>query len=170
LYSDEPVHATPPSQSGNDLTLQTVIADKFDKELLISQQKCDPSWKTARELGSIQQHGYLYIDDLLIHVGNSSVGVPIRQVVLPEPRRLVALHLAHDSDMARHCGVKCTLRTLLNCVIWPIMHRDVTGYVMWRGPCKKQANHSRSKAPLNPFPVIATLFKRAAFDLIGPYL
>ena len=169
FFSQEPVHATPPSSDSSELPLPELTVDHSDKNILIAQQSEDPSLKTIRELATRQERGYAYQDGVLTHTDLLYGTNPVRQVVLPLERRKVALTIAHDSDLGGHCGVKRTLKRLHSCVIWPNINRDVTNHVRQCGPCQKYSKYHKSKAPLHPLPIVGMPFQRIAFDLVGPY-
>ena len=65
----------------------------------------------------------MYLDGLVIHTDKDTTNTPIRQVVVPMPRRPPVLKLAHDSDLSGHCGVKCTFKKLLLVLLGPTLAR-----------------------------------------------
>ena len=110
FFTPEPMHATPPYPTPSQLLLPELTSDPSDKLLLIEQQAKDPSLSTIRELGQQQLRGYAYLDSVVIHTDCTDALSPVRRVVLPSARRLVALKLAHNSDFGGHCGVKRSLK------------------------------------------------------------
>jgi len=169
FFDEQPINATSMSPESVTLPLPTVTEDPSDKELLITQQKSDPSLNVIRQLADKQERGYEYANGVLVHTDIGHLAFPVKQVVLPLSRRPIAMKYAHSSDLSGHCGVKRTLKRLYSCVTWPNISRDVRKYVQDCGPCQKQARCNKSKAPLHPLPIVGTPFKRIAFDLVGPY-
>ena len=151
------------------LTLPSLTVDCSDRFLLVKQQTEDPYLGTVRQLAEKQERGYRFLDGVIVHCDKSDLDAPIRHIVLPMERRATAMKLAHDSDLAGHCGVKRTLKKLFPCVTWPNINWDVTKFVCECCPCQKQAMSNRNRAPLHPLPIIGTPFRRIAFDLVGPY-
>ena len=90
----------------------------------------------------------------------------MKRVVLPKERRVVAMHLAHDSDLGGNCGVKRTLRKLCPCVTWANANREVTSYVRACSACQRQAKQAKHKAPLHPLPIVGKPFQRITFRSI----
>ena len=72
--------------------------------------------KTIRQLAEHQQHGYAYLDGVLVHFDSESLDAPVRQVMLPTQRCEVALNMAHSDDLGGHYGVKHTLARLYKCI------------------------------------------------------
>ena len=168
FFAPEPVHATHPDPNPSGLTLPNLTPDS-DKSLVIEQQANDFSLNTIRELANQQLRGYAYLDGVLIHSNCTDTLSPVCRVVLPTPRRPVALKLAHNSDFGGHCGVKRTLKRLYPSVTWPNISRDVASFIKSCPDCQRQAKDPRHKAPLCPMPLVGRPFKRIAFDLVGPY-
>ena len=96
-----------------------------DRTLLISQQQSETTLATMRELANEHKRGYTYHDKLLICTGKSDADTPIKQFVLLQPCRVLALKLAHGSDLVGHCGVK------LPFVAGPPQTDGKTGHASW---------------------------------------
>uniref|UniRef100_A0A087YSQ8 Gypsy retrotransposon integrase-like protein 1 n=1 Tax=Poecilia formosa TaxID=48698 RepID=A0A087YSQ8_POEFO len=94
----------------------------------------------------------------------------INQVVVPQDYRLQILSLAHDANLAGHCGVKKTYHRVLRNFFWPGLKSDVVNYCRSCHTCQLvgKPNKPISPAPLHPIPVLGEPFERVLLDCVGP--
>ena len=92
----------------------------------------------------------------------------IEQLVLPEKCRRTVPKLAHKIPIARHLGSEKTRQRLLRRLYWPGVFMDVEEFCRSCPTCQKTSQHSVSRAPLIPLPIISKPFSRIAMDIVGP--
>ena len=75
----------------------------------------------------------------------------------------------HESAFSGHLGAKKSeVRILLN-FFWPGLRQDVISFCRSCGVCQRTIKKGNvKKVPLRSMPLIDTLFKRVAVDIIGP--
>ena len=96
-------------------------------------------------------------------------GQRCEQLVVPLKFRQHVLHLAHDSILAGHQGVRKTKVKVLEDFFWPGVQGDVTRYCRSCDVCQKTLPKGKvPKIPIGELPLIDTPFSRIAIDLIGP--
>ena len=96
-------------------------------------------------------------------------GQRCEQLVVPLKFRQHVLHLAHDSILAGHQGVRKTKVKVLEDFFWPGVQGDVTPYCRSCDVCQKTLPKGKvPKIPIGELPLIDTPFSRIAIDLIGP--
>lgn len=145
---------------------------------LVTEQRADP---TLRELygrvvttaeGSSVANGYLLQEGLLVRKwvphGESVVGNPVFQVVVPAKFRAEVLRTSHDKF--GHLGVRKTYKYILRYFFWPRVKRDVSSYIRTCHTCQMtgKPNQGITPAPLYPIPAIAQPFEHLIIDCVGP--
>ncbi len=83
-------------------------------------------------------------------------------VVLPKFLRRKILQLAHDH--MGHAGIKAMVRILRECVVWPGIYKDVSGYTAPCETCQKSVKRGGAKVGMVDTP---EPFKQLSFDLVG---
>ena len=79
------------------------------------------------------------------------------------------MEVAHDSIVGGHLGVKKTKGRIQTNFYWPRMLNDVNGFCRLCDACQKTVDKKTvASAPLGEMPLIDTLFRRVAVDLVGP--
>ena len=79
------------------------------------------------------------------------------------------MKIAHESVMSGHLGIRKTRDRILNDFWWPGIPSDVTRFCRSCDVCQKTVPKGTvPRVPLQRMPVIDTLFKRVAVDLVGP--
>ena len=112
---------------------------------------------------------YLMEDGLLYRVAERDrTGECIRQLVLSQMYREMALRTAHSVPMAGHLGRKKMTNRLLKRFFWPGIYVDVQELCQTCPGCQRVARHHKHKAPLMPLPVVNQPFERVGMDLVGP--
>ena len=119
------------------------------------------------------EHGgessYKIISGLLYRVYTNELGRQVKQSIVPVHLRQGVLHLAHDSIMTGHLGVRKTGDRVLANFFWPGLSGDVARYCRLCGICQRTIPKGRIPvAPLQKMPIIDVPFQRVAMDLIGP--
>ena len=96
-------------------------------------------------------------------------GKTLCQVMVPQPLRQQVMHIAHSSTMGGHEGVKKTTDKIKSSFYWLGIHGDITRFCRSCDICQKRLQKRKvPRVPLDRMPLIDTLFKRVAVDLIGP--
>ena len=79
--------------------------------------------RNRREVTVEKKNGILY---RIFKHSSVNRGEPIQQVVVPKPLRGQVMHLAHNSLMGRHTGIRKTTNRVLTNFYWPAVQEDVT--------------------------------------------
>ena len=124
FFDEMPINATAPDDTADPVPLPSLATDCSDRATLIKQQHADTSLATVQQLADKQMRGYEYVNGLLVHCDVTKDNTPVRQIVLPQQRRHIALKLAHNGDLGGHRSVKRTLQCLYPCVTWPNVSRN----------------------------------------------
>ena len=124
--------------------------------------------RNRREVTFEKKNGILY---RIFKHSSVNRGETIWQVVVPKPLRGQVMHLAHNSIMGGHMGIRktmCTDRVLTNFYL-PAVREDVTRYCR---SCDVRQRTVRKgtvpRAPLLRMPLIDSPFKRVVVDIVGP--
>ena len=92
-----------------------------------------------------------------------------KQIMVPKSLRIRVMEVAHDSIFGGRLGVKKTKDRIQTNFYWPRMHNDVSGFCRSCDVCQKTVDKGTvARAPLGKIPLIDTLFRRVAMDLVGP--
>ena len=141
-----------------DVTLQK-IRDKVS----------DQNEKTRKSGGSfkfVKRNGVLFREFQAPNVDHGNV---LHQVVVPFKFRKHVMHLAHESILGGHQGVKKTIDKITTNFFWPGIQADVRRYCQSCDICQRTIQKGRvTKVPLGTTPLIDTPFDRVAIDLVGP--
>ena len=112
--------------------------DDGDRQALIAEQKSDttlqPCWQLAE-----QQKGGMVVDNGILYHNDEVCGHTIKQLCVPDGRRVAVMHLAHD---ANHLAGKKTLQCIRSSFYWPDMKRHVYQYC---GSCRACQLHARAR-------------------------
>ena len=111
--------------------------------------------RNRREVTFEKKNGILY--RILKHTSVNR-GEPVRQVVVPKPLRKQVMHLAHNSLMGRHMGIRKTTDQVLTNSYWPAVQEDVTRYCRSCDVCQRNVRKATvPRAPLQRMPLIYIL-------------
>jgi len=115
-----------------------IIHDDSDTQTLIAEQKSDttlqPCWQLAK-----QQKGDMVIENGILYHNDEVCGHTVKQLCVPEGRRVSVMQLAHDTN---HLAGKKTLQRIRSSFYWPDMKRQVYQYC---GSCKPCQLHARAR-------------------------
>ncbi|XDV39343.1 hypothetical protein PO909_008599 [Leuciscus waleckii] len=93
----------------------------------------------------------------------------VTRLIVPSCCRSLVLHLAHTVPWAGHLGQQKTYASIGSRFYWPTLYTDVQTHCNTCAVCQKtSAVSQRSRAPLQPLPVISAPFRRIAMDIVGP--
>ena len=91
------------------------------------------------------------------------------QLIVPSSFRENVLNLAHETFMAGHLRIRKTLNRVVAEFFWPGICGDVTRFCRSSNKCQHTNQNGRTnKVPLGKLPLIDTLFKRVAVDIVSP--
>ena len=139
-----------------------------DSDCLVVEQQADATLKPLCVLASKLEKGYSFQDGILVHTTSDGLGESLVRILVPKPRRLGVLDLAHTHMLAGHFGCKKTFSRLCSKFLWPRMWMDVKNYVRTCVGCQKAGRKDKARAPLQPLQCESEPFSKVAFDLVGP--
>ena len=127
--SPTPVEAwsTLPAVSALEVPLPCLSECVADREALI---------QSLLALGQQCDRGYCFVQGILVHITEDSLGDTCQRVVVPSGRRTRVLELAHSNRVAGHFGFKKTYARLSLHFIWPKVWVDVKSFVRSCGGCQ----------------------------------
>ncbi len=145
---------------------------------LTVEQRADPSLSAlfeqvlpAEEVKD-SSRGYFIHNEVLVRKwvphGDSFIGDPVIQVVVPAKFRESVLKLAHDD--AGHWGVRKTYDRVLRYFFWPRLKKEVASYIKTCHTCQLTGKPNQSIAPahLFPIPAVSQPFEHLIIDCVGP--
>ena len=149
---------------------------------LIEEQKKDQELSTLRETALTADEAdkeavcYYVKDDILFRKWRPLDASPdeewrfVHQIVVPTVYRKDILHMAHDSPLSGHLGIKKTYSRIIQYFYWPKLKRDVTEYCRSCHTCQVvgKPNQTIPVAPLHPIPAFEEPFSRVIIDCVGP--
>ena len=139
-----------------------------DSDCLVKEQQADATLKPLCVLASKLEKGYSFQDGILVHTTSDGLGDSLVRILVPKPRRLGVLNLAHTHMLAGHFGCKKTFGRLCSKFLWPRMWMEVKNYVRTCVGCQKAGRKDKARAPLQPLQCESEPFSKVAFDLVGP--
>ena len=94
----------------------------------------------------------------------------VHQIVVPNVYRKDIMHMAHDSPLSGHLGIKKTYSRIIPYFYWPKLKKDVTEYCRSCHTCQVvgKPNQTIPAAPLKPIPAFDEAFSRVIIDCVGP--
>lgn len=100
--------------------------------------------------------------------GESFVGDPIVQIVVPEKFRESVLKVAHEGS--GHLGVQKTYDRVLRHFFRPRLKHDVSAHIKTCHTCQltTKPNQILRPAPLSPIPAVNQPFEHLIVDCVGP--
>ena len=102
----------------------------------------------------------------ILYKHDTVLGHPVEQLCLPEPRRLEAFRLAHDTC---HLGAEKVLQRLRMTFAWPLMRRQVRKLHERCGVCQgKRRVTYLDRTPITPVPRAEVPFMHIFADCFGP--
>lgn len=114
-------------------------------------------------------HSFMFEKGILYRVYHLTPGKSVQQAVVPKALRVHVLHLAHESPISGHQGIKKTKDRVLESFYWPGVQEEVRRFVKSCDACQRTYPKGKvGKAPLGRMPLIDTPFERVAVDIIGP--
>lgn len=126
----------------------------------------------STEDGKSTTGGYLLQGELLVRKwlshGEDFIGEPVFQVVVPVKFREEVLRTAHNQ--LGHLGVRKTYNYILRYFFWPLLKKDVSGYIRSCHTCQMtgKPNQKVKPAPLSPIPAVGQAFDYLIIDCVGP--
>ena len=139
-----------------------------DSDCLVKEQQADATLKPSCVLASKLEKGYSFQDGILVHTTSDGLGDSLVRILVPKPRRLGVLNLAHTHMLAGHFGCKKTFGRLCSKFLWPRMWMEVKNYVRTCVGCQKAGRKDKARTPLQPLQCESEPFSKVAFDLVGP--
>lgn len=106
---------------------------------------------------------FMVENDILYAMGDAG-----KCLVVPTSCRPLVLHLAHTVPWAGHLGQQKIYMTLGSQFNRPTMFNDVKHFCTTCPECQVTTHIKAKQVPLHPLPVICTLFRRIAMDVVGP--
>ena len=144
--SPTPVEAwsTLPAVSALEVPLPCLSVCVADREALIVEQQADPSLQSLLALGLQCDRGYCFIQGILVHITEDSLGDTCQRVVVPSGPRTRVLELAHSNRVAGHARLSLHF-------IWPKVWVDVKSFITSCGGCQRAARYGLHCSPSRAF-------------------
>ena len=101
---------------------------------------------------------------LLFHNDNVS-GFVVRQLVVPQCKRIKIMQVAHDHAMSGHFGVEKTLSRISSSFYWPSIRQDVINYVSACDICQ----HRKLVTKYDRVPIVPITRPDVPFETAGRF-